>query len=80
MTQLFLRLHAAWETSTFTALSLKSRYLFILCFKANRGESQLKNSDDAAFVVKIEPKENGPLFSEIHFYTACAKEEERKIF
>jgi vaccinia related kinase len=50
---------------------------FGLIYTANRGESQPKNSDDAEFVIKIEPKSNGPLFSEIHFYTACAKEDER---
>jgi len=53
---------------------------FGLIYIANRGESQLSNSDHAEYVVKIEPKENGPLFSEIHFYTACAKEDELRKF
>ena len=41
---------------------------------ANKGESEFKNSDHAEFVIKIEPKEDGPLFCETHFYIACAKE------
>jgi len=53
---------------------------FGLIYTASRGESQPKDSDDAEFVVKIEPKSNGPLFSEIHFYTACAKEDESTFF
>lgn len=32
------------------------------------------------YVVKIEPKENGPLFCETHFYSNCAKKDDRKPF
>lgn len=32
------------------------------------------------YVVKIEPKENGPLFCETHFYSNCAKKDDRKLF
>lgn len=53
---------------------------FGLIYAANKGESQNKNSEDADYVVKIEPLANGPLFSEIHFYTACSKEDDLKKF
>lgn len=33
----------------------------------------------ADYVVKIEPKDNGPLFCETHFYVNCAKEDESKL-
>lgn len=49
-------------------------------FKAQKGESRIKNSDDAPYVVKIEPKGNGPLFCETHFYGNCAKEEDSMRF
>jgi hypothetical protein len=55
------------------------KYLLIhtlIKIKANRGENnKVKNPDDAQFVVKIEPKDNGPLFCETHFYINCAKED-----
>jgi vaccinia related kinase len=51
---------------------------FGLIYLANRGENnKVKHADDAHYVVKIEPKDNGPLFCETHFYINCAKEESR---
>lgn len=47
--------------------------------KANRGESRIRNEEEALYVVKIEPKDNGPLFCETHFYANTAKEEDSKI-
>ena len=32
------------------------------------------DADDAQYVIKIEPKNNGTLFCENHFYTNAAKE------
>jgi len=52
--------------------------LFILIFKAVKGESLLNNSDDAQFAIKIEHVENGPLFCESHFYSNCCKEKDSK--
>ena len=43
---------------------------------ANKGESQQKQPENGDYVVKIEPKENGPLFCETHFYNNCAKEDD----
>lgn len=53
---------------------------FGLIYLANRGESQMKRADDAEYVVKIEPKDNGPLFCETHFYINCAKEDDIKNY
>lgn len=53
---------------------------FGLIYLANRGESQMKRADDAEYVVKIEPKDNGPLFCETHFYINCAKEDDSMHF
>ena len=44
----------------------------------NKGENQVKKTEDADYVVKIEPKDNGPLFCETHFYINCTKEEDSK--
>ncbi|RNA34646.1 serine threonine- kinase VRK1, partial [Brachionus plicatilis] len=52
---------------------------FGLIYLANKGENS-KNLADAEYVVKIEPKDNGPLFCESHFYVNCAKEDQLKIF
>ena len=38
----------------------------------------IENSDNAEFVVKIEPKENGSLYTEQHFYLNCCKEAKSK--
>jgi hypothetical protein len=46
---------------------------------ANKGDAKVKNPDHAEYVVKIEPKDNGPLFCETHFYINCAKDEDSKI-
>ena len=40
--------------------------------------SAIENSDNAKFVVKIEPKENGSLYTEQHFYLNCCKEAKSK--
>jgi vaccinia related kinase len=53
---------------------------FGLIYLAAKGESKIKNAEDAHFVVKIEPKENGPLFCESHFYVNCCKENDIKNF
>lgn len=52
----------------------------LLFFKAIKGESLNKNTDDAQFAIKIEPKENGPLFCETHFYANCCKEVDSNTF
>ena len=46
---------------------------------ANRGETVGNDLMAGDFVVKIEPKENGPLFCETHFYSNCAKKDDRKF-
>lgn len=46
--------------------------------EASRGESRVKSDDVAEYVVKIEPKDNGPLFCETHFYGNTAKEDDSK--
>ncbi len=38
----------------------------------------MKRLQDVENVIKIEPKDNGPLFCEIHFYLNCAKEDNSK--
>jgi hypothetical protein len=38
----------------------------------------VKRLQDVENVIKIEPKDNGPLFCEIHFYLNCAKEDNSK--
>lgn len=43
-------------------------------------KSDQKVDSDAQYVVKIEPKDNGPLFCETHFYVNCAKEDDLKAF
>lgn len=48
-------------------------------FKAEKGEES-KNLANAGYVVKIEPKDNGPLFCESHFYVNCAKEDQCKLY
>ena len=50
-------------------------------FLASQGKNELeKSEDEAAYVIKIEPKENGPLFCEIHFYTNCSKKDECNVY
>lgn len=53
---------------------------FGLIYLANKGDAKVKNPDSAEYVVKIEPKDNGPLFCETHFYINCAKDDEIKSF
>jgi len=53
---------------------------FGLIYIANKGESLQKQPENGEYVVKIEPKENGPLFCETHFYNNCAKEDDIKSF
>lgn len=54
---------------------------FGLIYIASQGKNELeKSEDEAAYVIKIEPKENGPLFCEIHFYTNCSKKDELNKF
>jgi len=49
---------------------------FGLIYSASKGTS----NDDTEYVIKIEPKDNGPLFCECHFYGNCAKEEDINAF
>lgn len=49
---------------------------FGLIYVANRGEEAGKDLMAGDYVVKIEPKENGPLFCETHFYSSCAKKDD----
>lgn len=49
---------------------------FGLIYLAYKGEAK----GTAEYVVKIEPKDNGPLFCETHFYINCAKEDEIKNY
>ena len=51
-----------------------SRDFFPFSAPAHKGEVK----GNADYVVKIEPKDNGPLFCETHFYINCAKEDESK--
>ncbi len=56
----------------------KQKIDFLLYLKAKKGEYLgYENLDEAKFVVKIEPKENGPLFCESHFYANCCKQVDR---
>ncbi|CRL07116.1 CLUMA_CG020113, isoform A [Clunio marinus] len=49
-------------------------------YSAREGNSAIRNVENFPFVVKIEPKENGPLFVEMHFYMRNAKPDDIEHF
>jgi vaccinia related kinase len=55
-------------------ISLHLYNLYLYFIKAYKGET--KGKGEADYVIKIEPKDNGPLFCETHFYVNCAKEDD----
>ena len=48
-------------------------------YLAVKGENATVTNQNADYVIKIEPKDNGPLFCELHFYTNCGKEADCKL-
>ncbi len=51
-----------------------SKSLFVILFKiAMKGKTATVNNRNANYAIKIEPKDNGPLFCELHFYSNCGK-------